>query len=128
MLNKKLCLLCYKNHAFQPDSFDEMEYKTMENPPSLEYRFNKYWKRFTCPCFATLSGLIILQNPPDNCPYLLEHTVTKPSIFRRAIVRYLFAWHEQPFFLVFWSLALLLLISSFCHAIYGLVLYLLAVK
>ena len=69
MLNKEICKKCRLNHV----------YERFKNRVSCE--FDRNWKRkwIECMCGKKINFRRINCNPPEDCPYLLEHTVNEDA-------------------------------------------------
>jgi len=114
MLNKSFCVRCYKKNGFTPDEFDVLVVNVFGSDfPAREMFFDDYWKQFKCPCYLSSIGISIFDAPPENCPYILEHLLVKPSLFRRFITRCSFLFHRRKFFIVFFF-SLLMAFANLC--------------
>ena len=65
MLKKQVCWLCFTLH-FKPAFIT-----------AAKYDFDKLWYDYkTVSCWYAQTGLLqIHHNPPDKCPYILEHII-----------------------------------------------------
>jgi hypothetical protein len=73
MLNKAICLRCYKSNEFFADGLSEIE-KPFDKTRYI-YRFNQFWEKNICPCTLTFDGLPLKSKPPEKCLYILEQTI-----------------------------------------------------
>jgi hypothetical protein len=68
MLNKELCLMCLKR-----------QYSEGIEPIFELARFEEYWEKGKCFCQSSPRILIKVADIPNECPYIVEHFVSKES-------------------------------------------------
>jgi hypothetical protein len=110
MLNKDLCKKCFITVKCSQQPFVEQQHAMLQNfmasqpqyfgnfhlhfKEETKNDFEKYfemdWEMFYCFCpyFKSKSGILyISQDPPTNCPYILEQSLFNPSWFYRFKVK-----------------------------------------
>jgi len=104
MLNKPVCFHCYKKRMASNNA-DINDWNNMadfifraDNSLPAEQRFEIFWKQFQCPCLHCFRN-IFYENPPHNCPYILEHTLVNPSFTQKFVLCIKYLWHMNVFHL-----------------------------
>lgn len=80
MLNKKVCLACYKQHNFADSIEAHIKSLSVYGKNDCASRFEYYWNHAYCPCFLAEDGLEPRQSPPKECPYFLEHILEQQKV------------------------------------------------
>jgi len=82
MLSKDVCLRCFHEQKKKIYSVHLDEANRVYVQIDLK-TFHKYWSLYHCPCIVDRI-LDVEEKPPDQCPYILEHTVAKhPNLLQR---------------------------------------------
>jgi hypothetical protein len=107
MLNKKLCHRCFKKYWTSDCKYPNTlrPIAVYHNGIQLEFEkklpdayFEEHWKKYNCLChLGTFKHAykFILEKPPTDCPYLLEHTITEPVGYGRFKIRARYFWHRH---------------------------------
>lgn len=85
MLNKEICKKCCVEQPIDTTKYGYPLSFIMASPKRRkllrERSFERKWKKLHCPCnFHNKSAYIkVTAEPPNECPYILEHTLYEPD-------------------------------------------------